>query len=155
MPDTKYTTVTPVLSTKAGYLEDVRDQIATVLRYIIMNPGRTSSLWEDQLVSFRKLAAQYEDNRDEFVNHLKRRVDAVFTRMFKDIQIDINFSTSNYDEKSDDGRYTVSFDLFLRSKEIGDGAPYEPALITGEITVDEKHNDIRLHYERNEDTNTI
>ena len=50
------TSVTQVLSSKVGYLTDVTEQIATMVRFIIMNPGWISSLWEKHLISFRKMS---------------------------------------------------------------------------------------------------
>lgn len=37
-------TVTPTLSSSSGYLLDVRDQVANLIRFVIMNPGGTSDL---------------------------------------------------------------------------------------------------------------
>lgn len=154
--------VTPVLSTKVGYLEDVRDQIMTIVRFIIMNPGFTSSLWEEDMVSLRKLVAAHEADRENMCNQLSVSVNALFKRLFKDIETDCQFTTKNYDLDNnvdhDDGRYTVTFSIFITKIDQQAGAPdinHEPALISGTIFVDPITNDISLKYERTADTHAL
>lgn len=156
-----YTTVTPVLSTKAGYLEDVRDQIITTLRFIIMNPGFTSSLWEEDMVSFKKLAAANEMDRNIMVNRLQTAVSSIFGRMFKDYITTCDFKAESLlegtDETTDDGRYKIIFNVFIKrvSASNENDTTAEPALLSGHITVDPKTGGLQLRYEHTYDTHTL
>lgn len=144
-------TITPVLSSSVGYLEDVRDQIATLMRFIIMNPGWTSSLWEKDMVSFRSLSAAHEADRSEMSGVLHNRVSSLLNRMFTDYQFDCEFKTSEYDEKDQDGRYAIGFNILITK--IGQSEQTQmPGLLAGTITVDKKTNSISLDYEKNQDS---
>lgn len=145
-------TVTPALSTKAGYIEDVRDQIATLIRFVIMNPGWTSSIWESDMISFRNMSSRYEGDRETFASRLGDRVKSTIDRMFSDYSASCDFTTSNYNTEQDDGRYSISFNIFINKR--GD-ATSEPALISGNITVDPKTNDIILKYDKTADNTFI
>lgn len=138
-------TVTPALSTKAGYIEDVRDQISTLVRFIIMNPGWTSSIWEKDMISFRNMASKYEGDRENLASRLGDYVKSTIERMFTDLAASCDFTTSNYTTEQDDGRYIIQFNIFINK--IGD-ATSEPALISGNIIVDPKTNDILLQYDK-------
>lgn len=66
--------ITPTLSSSAGYLTDVRDQVMHFVKFFIMNPGGTSDLWEDRLYSFRYLSSKYDSDRDLFASTLESTV---------------------------------------------------------------------------------
>lgn len=153
------TTITPALSTKIGYIEDVRDQIATLIRFLIMNPGWTSSIWEDDMISFRNMSSRYEGNRDLLCGNLAQKVQASLNRMFKDYTCSCDFTHEDFEKDVSDGRYTVKFSVFIAKTETTgtDGEQYErePALISGDILVDPKNNDLTLSYDRTPDNFTI
>ena len=156
------TTVTPVLSSKVGYLTDIRDQVMTLFRFIIMNPGSTSSLWEKDLISFRKLAAQYEGDRDFLVNTLNEKVTRVLNDMFHDYSFQGEFRAENYDEDEGTGRYKVVFSILLVKNIVVGGTVTPdnmeeaiPAVISGTVTVDKPTNNIILKYDRTLDTNSF
>lgn len=142
------TTVTPSLSSSAGYILDVRDQVATLIRFLIMNPGGTSSLWEDRLISFRTLSAEYEHDRDLFVSNLQTRVDTVLSGMFPDYNFDIEFKASDYITDTDDGRYTVSFSVLINGLNPENPDDQTAALVSGDIHVDSNTNAISIEYSR-------
>lgn len=147
-------TVTPVLSSVVGYVEDIRDQISTLLRYLIMNPGRTSSLWEEKLISFRKLAAEYESDREVFAGVLAGKLKEILSRMFTDYTFDVNITASDYKEGVPDGRYTLTFDIFMLHYDKDGNRIREPALISGKINIG-LDNDIQLEYNRSLDNLTL
>ena len=146
-------TVTPTLSSTSGYLEDVRDQIANLLRFMIMNPGRTSSLWEEDLISFRKLAAEYQGDRSTLIDQTRFKLTNSFKRMFPDYNIEVSLSTADYDPKiGDDGRYTLSISITIEGLDPDHPEISTAALITGNISVDPETNAIDLRFETGQDT---
>ena len=156
--DIEYTTVTPVLSSKVGYLSDIRDQIMTLFRFVIMNPGFTSSLWEDYLLSFRTMSASMEHDRDYFVNTLQNRVTATLSRMFSDYVFDGQFKSEDYDTDTNTGRYKVIFSVFYGPKQMTDAPTkdvMEPGVISGTVTVDKTTNEITLMYDKTVETTTL
>lgn len=141
------TTVTPVLSSKVGYLEDVRDQIATIVRFIIMNPGWISSIWETNLISFRKMSSEYEGDRDELSRQLGSAVKKTLSNMFQDCNFDTDFKASDYDENVKDGRYAIAFNILIYPQASQATGQAEPGLVAGSINVDPNTNDIYVTYE--------
>ena len=137
--------VTPVLSSKVGYLTDVNEQIATVVRYIIMNPGWISSCWENELISFRKLSARYEKNREEFAANLSGATQALLSKKFRNYQFDCSFKTSDYDSTQSDGRYTIGFNILIYPP--ASIATALPGLVAGSIFVNPIDDTIVLKYD--------
>lgn len=141
--------ITPTLSSTAGYLVDVRDQVSTFIRFLIMNPGGTSDLWENSLVSFRYLSSKDEHDRDKFCGILKSRVQDILRRKFFDYSFDIDFTSEDYDTNS--SRYTIRFSINIT----GGNVKSEPAFISGHVTVDKTTNDISLIYDKSVDTTML
>lgn len=141
--------ITPVLSVSAGYVSDVRDQTMALVRNIIMNPGFTSSLWEDKLVSFRKLSAEFGHNRDELVGRLAARISQVLTTKFTDIDFIVNIRSDVINEAS----YKVIFDITISS--IYGEDVTEPALVSGQFIVDSNTYDITIQWNRSADTASL
>ena len=142
--------VTPTLSSTTGYVDDVRDQVATLVRFIIMNPGFTSELWEGELLSFRKLSSAGEAERDVFANRLGNLIESKLNDMFKDWTFTSDFSTSDYEEGVPDGRYSVHFNIMMFETASEDQTKL-PALVSGSILVDKKTNEISLTYDQSLD----
>lgn len=148
------TTITPVLSSAHGYIDDVRDQVASVVRFIILNPGWTSSIWEDKLVSFRKIAARYEKSRSDMTAQLSEAIHNVLSRMFDQYTFNCDFTTDDYQEGINDGRYSVKFTILVNT--IGDETDLtQSALISGTILVNKDTNEITLKYDLNSDTASL
>lgn len=145
--------VTPVLSSSSGYVTDVRDQVMSLVRFTIMNPGFISSLWEDNLVSFRKLSSTYDSDRDTFVAKINDAIASILRNKFTDYTFSCNFQVESVDEKQDDGRYTLKFDITITG---GPSITQEiPAIVAGRVNVDNITNDISLIWERSEDTASL
>lgn len=148
------TTVMPVLSSVVGYVQDVRDIVATMLRFLIMNPGRTSSLWEDKLMSFRKMAAMYESDREDFANKLSAILTSKFNSMFSNYKFEVDVEPSDYLDDTPDGRYTLTFNIFILKYD-KDGAQIKaPALLSGNIVMTED-NTIAINYNNTLDNLTL
>lgn len=136
--------VTPVLTTDTAYVDSFSQQVATLLRFMVMNPGWTSSLVEQDMLSFRKLAAEYEGDRLAFASQLKIRFLARLNAMFPNKDFDISFTPSDYEKDTPDGRYTVAVSVI-----VNDDKEKIPVLISGEIVVDPKTNEIIINYSNN------
>lgn len=143
-------TVTPTLSSKTGYVEDIRDQIATLVRFIILNPGSTSELWEDKMISFRVLSSKYEELRQGFANKLGGIIENHLNHMFTDHMFSCEFTTSDYKENVSDGRYTITFSIMIAGN--SSKGQYIPALLSGAINVNPDTNEIDLTYNQTLDT---
>lgn len=148
------TTVTPTLSSVVGYVDDVRDQVASIVRFIILNPGWTSSIWEDKLVSFRVIASKWQNNPSSMTNELAQAVRSVLNRMFDQYGFDCEFTTQDYDSTSPDGRYTVIFKISISSRAANTIDEYatDSALLSGTIHVNNKTNEITIDYDTTQDT---
>lgn len=146
-------TVTPTLSSTSGYLQDIRDQISNLLRFMIYNPGRTSSLWEKEMISFRTLSAEYQNNRSSLSTMVKNRLTRSLNRMFPDYQFDVSVTTDDYDEKAgDDGRYTLTIGVLINGLDADHPENQTGAVISGRITVDKATNAIYLTFDKSVDT---
>lgn len=144
--------VTPTLSSASGFLTDVRDQVASLVRFIIMNPGGTSDLWEDQLISFRYIAAKSEGNRARLCSELASAVNRLLEHKFPDYVFDVNFTSENY-SKENDVRYTVKFSIIIDS--INGVTDRRAALVDGDIKVDKATNNILLNFSKSADTSVF
>ena len=74
--------IIPVLSLNTDRVITRDDQLAYLIRHAFNNPGWTSSQIEGSLVSIRQLLAQYENDRDEFVNALKQKLENAVKRLY-------------------------------------------------------------------------
>lgn len=145
------TVVTPTLSSVTGYVDDVRDQVATLVRFIIMNPGFTSELWEGKLISFRKFSSAHESEREGFASSLGRQIEKKLNGMFRDWTFTTDFTVEDYEEGVSDGRYSVHFNIMMFSNADDDQTKI-PSLVSGSILVDKKTNEIELTYDQSLDT---
>lgn len=146
--------VTPSLSSSEGFISDVRDQISNILRFIIMNPGGTSDLWESRLISFRTLSSKYESDRETLASELERRLNDLFARKFAEYRIDVACTTAPYDPTQtmgydDDGRYAISFNVLIYTGNTVVG------LVDGSIMVDKPTNNITIVFSDSPDNQTL
>lgn len=144
------TSITPVLSSSQSYLEDVRDQVMSVLRFAVMNPGHISDYWDDNLISCRLIAAEHEHDRDYFVNVLNKRFNDLFGKKFKDCSVNANFTSTAFNSKGDDGRFTVNFDIQISISNTEEGG-----IIRGNISIDPQTYDIKLKFDNSIDSKSI
>lgn len=139
--------VTPTLSSVSGYLVDIRDQVSNLLRFMIMNPGGTSDLWEDNLISFRYISSSEESDRSSLCDTLKTTMSNILKRKFTDYTFEVDFYSENYSAE-DDGRYTVLFHISITNIDAS-------AIVSGAINVNPKTNSIELKYDKSVDNITI
>lgn len=85
--------VIPVLSLNTDQLTKMDDQLAYLLRHAFYNPGWTSSQIESSLVSMRRLLAQYENDRNEFVNALKQKLESAVKRLYATFSVNVDSYT--------------------------------------------------------------
>ena len=135
--------VTPVLNASAGYEQDVPSQVASLVRFFIMNPGDTSDLWEDSLVSFRKLVGEYEHDPQALASRSSSVIRKILNNKFKNLDFVCDFTTSDYKDGIKDGRYRIRFDITYSS-----GSADLPALISGIINVNSVTNEINVNFNR-------
>lgn len=143
--------VTPTLSSSEGYLVDIRDQVVALLRFLVMNPGGTSDIWEQDMVSFRVLASANEHSRDSLVAALENALTNTLTRKFRDYSFSVNCTASDYDDIPNTTRYTVSFDILINNADGGQSA----AVIDGSITADKMTNELILHFSNSADNQML
>ena len=82
--------VIPVLSINTDQVVKREDQIAYIIRHAFYNPGWTSSQIEGSLVSIRRLLAQYENDKAEFVNALKQRLELAVKHLYADLFVNVD-----------------------------------------------------------------
>lgn len=143
------TSVTPTLSSVSGYLIDIRDQVSNLIRFMIMNPGGTSDLWEDNLISFRYIASREEADRSYLCDTLKTTISNILKQKFADYTFDVDFYSENHSSE-DDGRYTVLFNININNSNTN-----ASAIVSGAIKVDPKTNGIELRYDKSVDNITM
>lgn len=139
------TSVTPVLSASSGYEQDVPSQVAALVRWFVYNPGGTSDLWEADLISFRTLAARHEDNREYLASESARVLQNTLNNKFKNLNFTCEFTASDYQDDTPDGRYRIKMDISYAD---GSGTVGIPGLVTGLITVNPNTYDIRVNFRR-------
>lgn len=144
--------ITPVLSSTVSYLTDVRDQIMSVVRFAIMNPGRISSLWEDKLISCRVMAAKYEHDRTKFVNEMTVAFDELFSKKFTDYNIQTNFTAEDTDPTNPNGQFAMNFDITIVSRRTGKTSG---GILKGALTIDSTTRDIHIDFSRSQDSSMI
>jgi hypothetical protein len=143
--------VTPTLNSTEGYLTDVRDQVVALLRFAIMNPGGTSDIWEQDMISCRTIFSSKEMSRTDLASALERKLTEILTKKFADYTPSVVCETSDYDADSATGRYIVSFNVMLTSGTTGNTVP---GVIDGSITVD-TDNSIHLTFANSPDNKTL
>lgn len=143
--------VTPTLSSTSGYLTDVRDQVMYLLKFLIMNPGGTSDMWEDHMISLRLLSSELEHNKNELCSSLEKKIHNILENKFADYSFDVLIQPKEYDGSSDT-RYTISFSVSIKAPDMND---FESAFIIGDITVDKTNNNIDLKFSNSNDTSTL
>ena len=144
--------VTPTLSSASGFLTDVRDQVASLVRFVIMNPGGTSDLCEDRLISFRYLSSKFEGNRTQLCSELSSKITSLLEYKFPDYAFDVNFTSEDY-SKENDVRYTVKFSIIIDS--INGVGGKRAALVDGDIKVDKATNNIELNFTKSADNSVL
>lgn len=143
-------TVTPTLSSTSGYLTDVRDQIMHLMKFIVMNPGGTSDMWENQLISFRSISSADESDRRNMSAILESRIRNILEQKFSEYTFDVMITDSDYsDNVKNDSRYTLNFSISIKAP---GSDTFESAFVVGDINTDKSTNSININFSNSSDT---
>lgn len=143
-------TVTPTLSSTSGYLTDVRDQIMHLMKFIVMNPGGTSDMWENQLISFRSISSADESDRRNMSAILESRIRNILEQKFSEYAFDVMITDSDYsDNVKNDSRYTLNFSISIKAP---GSDTFESAFVVGDINTDKSTNSININFSNSSDT---
>lgn len=88
-------------------LTNPQDIILYILRSVFLNPGDTSSMIENEIISFRKLEATYGKNGHELATKLSSELNTVFGRYFSGTGIvaDVTYTSLG------DGKYALGIEV--------------------------------------------
>lgn len=143
-------TVTPTLSSTSGYLTDVRDQIMHLMKFIVMNPGGTSDMWENQLISFRSISSADESDRRNMSAILESRIRNILEQKFSEYSFDVMITDSDYsDNLPGDSRYSLNFSISIKAP---GSDTFESAFVVGDINTDKSTNSININFSNSSDT---
>lgn len=137
-------TYVPILSTSINRTTDRREMVASIIQYILLNPGRTSAAIETDLVSFRKMAGAAGYDRNLMLAELNKRIPPMFQRIFPNDVVRCTFTTKDHDNGSGDPRFAVTFDIVFINSDTGEA---DPAILKGLFTVSENY-EIKVHYDQ-------
>jgi hypothetical protein len=93
--------VTPILNnTSKDLLEDVESVLWHLVRFSLENPGETSTLFETELVSFRKIEAQHENDREGTAEAYAEALRNAVAQYYPNEGIGVNIETEDRDDIS-------------------------------------------------------
>lgn len=113
-------------------LKNKDDIVAYIIRHSLMNPGFTSSFIEGRLISFRKLEAEYETDREGLAEAYSSKLKIAFQNLFPDDNISVTVDT--YD--IDDAKYGLTINVTDTSA--------VPLVVSGKIEVSDGDIDIEF-----------
>lgn len=143
-------TVTPTLSSTSGYLTDVRDQIMHLMKFLVMNPGGTSDMWENQLISFRNISSANESDRKNMAAILENRIRNILEQKFSEYTFDVLITDNDYSVNvKDDPRYSLDFSISIKAP---GSDTFESAFVVGAINTDKSTNEISINFSNSSDT---
>ena len=82
--------VIPVLDINTPTLENRSDKLIYLLKFLLFNPGWTSSWYDDRLLSMRKSMAEYTEDPNKLVPALQRYLDTAIQKFYQDYHCIIN-----------------------------------------------------------------
>ena len=80
-------------------LESTEDKVAYIIRHSLMNPGFTSDMIEDDLISFRKIEATYDNRIAEIVRSYKQKLESVLLNVLG-FEVEVNIKTLKLNQDS-------------------------------------------------------
>lgn len=137
--------ITPSLSSSAGYLIDIREQIMHALTTFINTPANTSELWES--LSLSEITATYGNSREGCAIQIHSVLQDYFKNKFKDCSIMVSCSSSDYIQGVPDGRFTVHIEITITN--IEKNYPI-PAVISSILHVDRSSGKLLLDWNTQE-----
>ena len=121
---------TPVilsLNSAIGIVKDKRDIAAYIVRQYFSNPGKTSELFEEELISFNKTRVLYNNNLDRLVEDVESSLREVLKRYMPNDDISIEAKAVNIQDTS---RYNIELRVY-----INDNGKKELILIEGRVYI--------------------
>lgn len=112
---------TPVLlslDSAIGIVKDKRDIASYLIRQYFSNPGKTSELFEDNLISFNKTKVLFNNNLDRLVEDVQMSINEVLRRYFPHDDISVDAKAVNIVNTS---KYNIELRVYLtdnNSKEL-------------------------------------
>ena len=133
----------PVLSTTIPYLTTRSDVGAALTKFLLLNPGRTSDMYEEFLLSFRTIASEFGQDRSGICQELQSRMYQALHRYFPDENIVTDFTTSDYDTtREGDPRYRVNFNVYFNN----DNGTITPSIVSGYFNIAD-NNEIEVKFQ--------
>jgi len=77
----------------------LEDKIAYILRHTLTNPGYTSDMIEDELISFRKLEALHDGNVEELKDDYKKRLEIAILNV-TGVRVEVILETKELDPQT-------------------------------------------------------
>ena len=100
--------VIPTLNINDPVLESGADKMIYLLKFLMYNPGWTSSWYENRLLSMRRSMAQYTENADQLVPALENFLTEVIRKYYP------SYSCSIKTTFEDDAHTKYSMDIAIR-----------------------------------------
>ncbi len=116
--------------------KNLTDTCLYVLRHGVMNPGSTSELVEDYLVSFKKIEATHENDPQAAVSVFKVKLEAALKRA---TGVDITVAVKLDVQEEDEAKQTVSISLV--NTNTGD-----PIIPLGKIESNKQNNSLSINF---------
>lgn len=102
----------PALSSDLGIITNRQEITATLVRWVLLNPGFLTTTSRDEVVSFRELAGRYGHDRNLLCDKLSAVMIQLLQRHFPNDTVLAFFTPFDYDEtNSQDPRYGIKFDI--------------------------------------------
>lgn len=93
------TTVIPSLHNgPTDILTDMQKKLWSVIAFSFNNPGSISNVIEPELISFRKINAEYGNNRDQLAAEYERQLSTVLRNIFPNDNLVVNVAVDIIDE---------------------------------------------------------
>lgn len=131
--------VTPILrNTAQDILEDQEAVIWQIIEFAFENPGDTSDSSENELISFRKIQAQFDANIEGMASAFSDKLQDVINQYYPNDSINVNIDAEPNDD--DDTIYTLKI---IVSKDDG-----SLRLSLNPITIEKSAQSISIDYSR-------
>lgn len=118
MADTEVSIIPTLDGGPDEILTTPEQNLAYLVRHLLYAPGSTSSIYEDQLLSFRKLEAQHHSDRSGLIDAIKRQLQAAVQRRYDNTYV---VDVSSYNSGGD------TFGLYIDIKERATGISAIPS----------------------------
>lgn len=122
----------PALNSFTGFITNVNEKAAFLLRHFIYNPTKVSDFFEDEQLSMRKAVSMYQDTPDILTSVIRLQLTTALTKYIPEMLIDV---TVTHEDITDE-KYKLIFNIT--------GAPTtneqrQPLILSGSFLVDEDH----------------